>query len=664
MSARPMARRLPRPLLPVAALLAALFLSGCSVLQQFEDRVAVHAVKPSEYIVRKRGDILTNGQPGQATLETIKVAALDGACPGSDKPSLDCIGALARTTAIGDERRLSALSELWVQQALSLDPGTQDGATERRLDAWLEAARHAYAYLFFTERKPGQRAFEDRQTQVRDYYNLAVQEAATILFARQGSRAQAGRDAAVIRAGTWEIRPDLSQVRITHGLRQPEELIPASALAFTGFRSQYRRDGFGAELVAVTDAGADAALRNPDAQPGSPRRSAAARSPSWSDMPYRPFTALIHFEGRTLAEVLSTHKLTVSIYDPYEHDRLALHGEQVLLAGHFTAAYGLWMARSGFARESIQALLGRKVSIDRPHLYLMHPYDPGRRVIIMVHGLASSPEAWVNMANEITGDETLRRHFQIWQVYYPTNLPVALSHFQIRRAVQDALHHFDPGSKAAASRDIVLIGHSMGGLIARLMVSSAKDSPLSRLIEESELDGRRKQRLQARLGPLIDFAPMPEVSRAIFLAAPHRGTAIARKRLSVLLADLIRLPLSVLKGLGDVLDGDAGPGAQETLRLPNSLDNLRDDDRFVRAAAELPIPAQVPYHSIIARASPDGMLADTDDGLVPYRSAHLPGAVSEKVIVSEHSVQETAAAILELRRILHADLAERAKRDK
>src|SRR5690606_39478315 len=90
--------------------------------------------------------------------------------------------------------------------------------------------------------------------------------------------------------------------------------------------------------------------------------------------------------------------------------------------------------------------------------------------------------------------------------------------------------------------------------------------------------------------------------------------------------------------------------------IPNSIDNLSETDPFVRAAADLPISPRVRYHSIIAQLKPELPLSESDDGLVPYRSAHLPGAASEKVIVSGHSVQETAAAILEIRRILHEDL--------
>lgn len=643
----------------LSALVAISLLSGCSVLQQFEDRVSVNVIRPAEYIARKRGDILTGGKPSQATLETIKVAALEEACPRLDTPSLDCIGALGRVTTVSNERRLSALSELWVEQAVLLRSEKRDGSDERQLDAWLEAARHAYAYLFFTERNPGERAFEDRQTQVRDYYNLAVQEVSSILFASQRTSVRTDDSNSAIQLRTWRIRPDLSHIRISPGQEQLKELIPASALAFTGLRSEYRRDGFGAELVAVM--GSESSEKAPrtaeQVQADGHRR--VQREASWSAMPYRVLTALAHFQGRTVAEILSTHEVTIAVYDPYENKEVAIHDEQVPLAGNFTAGYGLWLARSGFARQSVRTLLGRERSIERPHLYLMQPYDPGRRVIVLVHGLASSPEAWVNVANEIMGDERLQQHYQIWQVYYPTNFPIAVSHFQIRNAVQDVLQNFDPDRTASASRDMVVIGHSMGGLIARLMVSSSKGTALSRLIEESDLNGRRKQRLQTSLGPLIDFTPMPEVRRAIFLAAPHRGTPFARTRLSMLLAKFVRLPLTVLQGLVDVVPGgDAAAGNGASVRLPNSIDNLRDDDNFVRAAADIPISQNVRYHSVIARVSADGALEDADDGLVPYRSAHLPKAISEKVIVSGHSVQESASAVLEVRRILHRDLSE------
>lgn len=111
--------------------------------------------------------------------------------------------------------------------------------------------------------------------------------------------------------------------------------------------------------------------------------------------------------------------------------------------------------------------------------------------------------------------------------------------------------------------------------------------------------------------------------------------------------------LDTLTDLNRNLAAIAGdqPGAA-SLRVPNSIENLSDQSLFLRLADTMPIAAGVQYHSIIANHTPGRALEDSNDGVVPFRSAHLPGATSEKVIESWHSVQETPEAILELRRIL------------
>ena len=98
---------------------------------------------------------MTMGKLSAGTRETIRVAGLtDGACR---RPSQACIHALSEIDAVTDDARLLALAELWLQQATNARGNRSNNV---RLNAWLEAARHAYAYLFFTDRTPGQRAFE------------------------------------------------------------------------------------------------------------------------------------------------------------------------------------------------------------------------------------------------------------------------------------------------------------------------------------------------------------------------------------------------------------------------------------------------------------------------------------------------------------------------
>ena len=639
-------------------------LNGCAVLREFRPAVEVAAMTPGEYIALKRGDVLTGGGFSAATVETIRVAGLDDGDSACAKPeAAECIPALADVQGLSNEQRLSALSELWLQQAQTLPDAAQRAAPDAgspRLNAWLEVARHAYAYLFFSERTPDARAFEDRQTQVRDYYNLAVQEAASLLFASYRDRAT--EVDAVFRDGPWTLRIDLPDPDGPSGRRQatmPQELLPASSLSFAGLRSTFRRDGFGAELVAVMVDDPVAAAPEPRPDAGDAPR----RPPGWSEMPSPGMTVLFRFDGDGLDAVLAAREVLVSAHDPYDEDDIVLYGQRLPLAANFTAGYGLWLARSGFNRQSLRTLFGRGNGIDRPHLYMMQPYDPQRRIILMLHGLASSPEAWVNVANEIQGDDDLRRHYQIWQVYYPTNAPIVLNHAAIRRLLARTRQHFDPRGEAPAFEDMVLVGHSMGGVIGRLMVSSADDQLWAWAEAEHADELERLRALRPRMERVLRFEPVPGIGRAVFIASPHRGTDVAGGRLGRWISRMVRLPLTLLEGFGDALLGEVDVEsaiARGGGTMPNSIDNLDARDPFVRAAADLPISPRLRYHSIVARLDPDGPLERSGDGLVPYPSAHLPGALSEVVITSGHSVQETPAAILELRRILHLDLREHA----
>lgn len=662
-----MTRFLPRRwqrLLPV--LFAAFLLlgsSGCAM-------VTVKQVKSSDSLVNKRADVLNTGKLSPAARETLSAAGLDES--QCEKDFLVCRSTLLMTDDLNVEQRLSALSELWVKAALAMtpkktaagDPPMSDAA----LDAWLEAARYAYAYLFYSGRSPSDRAFEDRQTQVRDYYNYAAEKAAVVLFVRARAAALAGEDyTKPLTVGSWSLASNYQQLNLKS---IPAQLVPAGTVSFVGLRSTYRRDGFGAELVMVMD---PPKLVAPVIAPEGPKAEAPQEDeddarrgrrhrhddsvPEFSEMSSINVTALLRFEGSNLDDVMRTRRVELDAYSPEATERITLHGEQVPLAGNFTAAYGLWLAQSGFARQSLRTLFGMSEGIGEPHIYLMQPWDPNRRIIFMLHGLASSPEAWVNVANELMRDDEIRQDFQVWQFYYPTNMPIAMSHDAMRHTLSEVLKHFDPSGKAQASHDMVLVGHSMGGVIARLMISSSGDHLVDTLLETAQMTPAQRELLRTKGAPVLTFLPEPEVSRVVFIATPHRGTDVAGTRLGRWIGRLVRLPLTVLEDVATIAnDGQIDRNDGKHGYQMNSIQNLDKDDPFVRAVADLPMSPKVHYHSIIARAKADGPLEKTDDGLVPYWSSHLPHADSEKVIVSGHSVQEATPAIVELRRILHEDM--------
>jgi pimeloyl-ACP methyl ester carboxylesterase len=613
----------------VVAIAALALMAGC-------DMVGVHQVTPKEYATQRRSDVLSTRKLSDGTLQTLNVVALNrDDCAAN---FTRCTNTILLSDGLDDERRFSALAELWLSFAIQLDradngPQVSDPA----LDAYLQSARYAYAYLFYTSRNPGERAFETRQSQVLDFYNYATQQAVGSFFkllpelgTDWNSRAIAG----------WNLLKPSTDVYLGSGDYIPKELIPAEGLRFSGLRNVYRRDGFGSEFVAI----------------GSPPPET---NQPWREPNFVPLTAILEFPGDTLSSVLNTHDVRLFAKNPYLDSSITLDNQTIPLAANFTAPYGVWLARSGFAQQSIRSLLGRG-GITKPEVLLMQPYDPHRLTVIMLHGLASSPEAWINVVNEVMGDEQLRRTYQVWEVYYPTNQPVPVNRLQISKAIEETIHHFDPTGHAVASRHIVLIGHSMGGVIARLLVSSSDDKLWGVVPQRNNLTPEEKQKVRQVLAPYLQFEPMPQVTRAVFLASPHRGTPVAQWKLARWIGNLVRLPITLLeegKNLTDAMQDKATSGGTPR-RVPNSIDNLSDADPFIKASSKLPISPTVHYHTIVGVYKSKGPLSDSDDGVVPYASAHLDGADSELAVPSWHNVQDTPQAIIELRRILRLHAAE------
>ncbi|MGE4503564.1 MAG: esterase/lipase family protein [Thiomicrospira sp.] len=617
--------------------LSLLLLSGCA-------SVTVSSLDSREYISLKRGDILTSGKLSAMTANTLQgVGETPAHCRYDNQP---CIEALTQAGLSNGEQSLAALAELWLQRALMLEadaelaPTTQDA----QMRAYLESARYAFVYLFATPRQPAQRTFEDRQIQVRDYYNYATQQVTTRLFNHYRAEARVSEAGEFFfNIDDWVISGRLNEVRLAAGRRIPDDVQAASSLTFSGLRNQYKQQGLGAGLVAITRA--------------LPPTSADPRP--WSETPFSPLTSLLVFDGADRASLLQTRQAFIHGFDPYQATQVELMGERIPLEADFTSPYGLWLARSNFASQPFLTLLGWDDGLQEPHIFLMQPYDPNRKIIVMLHGLASSPQAWVNVANDLLGDDVLRAHYQIWQVYYPTNVPLMFNRLAIQQALEDALQYFDPQGIYPASQDMVLIGHSMGGVLSRLLVSTSPPSQWQRLVAHYHLSGERLVRAEQHFEDLVVFEPTPQVSRAIFISAPHRGTPIAAGQFARWLAGLVKLPgvlISRTTELMSLLANPDGEVAMPIKRSLNSIDNLSEDNPFLRMTVALPISPRVTYHTIMGVDNSSGYLEETGDGVVPYSSAHLSGAASEKLIAGGHSIQEAPQAIGEIRRILLAHL--------
>ncbi len=134
---------------------------------------------------------------------------------------------------------------------------------------------------------------------------------------------------------------------------------------------------------------------------------------------------------KTIQELLSGQEFVIRVYDPYRTDNINVAGKQYPLAANFSAPYGLWLAENNLGVAAYLSLIDRDQHLTMPHLYMLEPYNPNKKIIVLVHGLASSPEAWIALTNDVMGDTVLRDNYQVWQVFYSTNMPILESRFQI-----------------------------------------------------------------------------------------------------------------------------------------------------------------------------------------------------------------------------------------
>ena len=292
-------------------------------------------------------------------------------------------------------------------------------------------------------------------------------------------------------------------------------------------------------------------------------------------------------------------------------------------------------------------------------LITLHPYTPGRVPVVLVHGTASSPARWAEIVNEIQNDPVLADRVQIWLFNYNTSSPILYSASLLRQALESALRDFDPAGWDPAMRHMVIIGHSQGGLLARLMVTSSGTRFWDAAANIPFADLRATPEQRALLQRVAFFEPLPFVDRVVFLATPHRGSFRVTGPVLNLVRRLITLPVRLVQPIEELAKLNPGAVVASMVKaLPTAMDNMSPTHQFVRTLSQTSIAPGVTTHSIIAvqgEGGPEGL----SDGIVRYESAHLDGVASEKVVRSGHSLQAQPETVLEVRRILREHIGAR-----
>jgi pimeloyl-ACP methyl ester carboxylesterase len=286
-------------------------------------------------------------------------------------------------------------------------------------------------------------------------------------------------------------------------------------------------------------------------------------------------------------------------------------------------------------------------------LSLLKPYERGRIPVVLIHGLWSSPWSWARMVEVLESDVALRDRYQFWTFGYSTGDPLPYSAVLLRHGLDEVRRKFDPDHTDPAFDRMVIVGHSMGGLLTKMMVQDSgtrmwrllSDRPAEQLAgEQDDCDLFRRA---------LIFKRRPEVRRVIFIATPHRGSRIAQGGLERLGSRLVRLhdPLRASYARLIARNGADYFTARFRQGLPTSIDELEWQSPFLTGLEELGLARDIKAHSVIADHR-DPPRPGGSDGLVPYESAHLENVTTESLISSGHLCQEHPAVIREVGRIL------------
>ncbi len=601
-------------------------LLGCVAIAGCTTPIGVQRVDPQVAYQERTRDVLSSGDLSESSRIVLTRWDLNKQFATDPEAALAALQAkVADGTAGSDE--VFALAEMSFQHAERTGKPAY----------YLAAAVYAYAFLFPDGVDAPPNPYDPRLRIACDLYNRAL----TSAF-ESADQSQVKFHGGEFALPFGKLRVAFDPANLVWAGRKLADFVPIGDFEVYGLRNTYRQAGIGAPLAASA-----VALNPEQGFQVAPRMKV-------------PVTALLRIADARRQLAAGTVDATLEVYTPSEAESVRLDGQDVPLEIDRTAvlAYGL-ADPDIWARELRGFLVGDLLDKEPTRLVALGPYRPGRFPVVFIHGTASSAGRWADMVNELLSDPRIRRHFQFWFFSYDTGNPIPYSALLLREALRDAVAKVDPAGKDKTLRRMVVIGHSQGGLLAKMLVVDGGtrfwDAFSRKPLDELDLPADTKDLVRRA----VFFEHSPFVSRVIFLSTPQRGSYVAGFSPVQLIGRLIRLPLSVARAMGDVFTNNADAlrfDPNET-RVGSSVYGMTPGSPFIKALAALPIAPGIAVHSIIA-VKGNGPVESGEDGVVAYSSAHLPEAESELVVRSGHSNQSNPQAIAEVRRILLLHLKE------
>lgn len=530
--------------------------------------------------------------------------------------------------ALKDDRRdiLYTLAEMSYLQGSELADSYRSTNKELAADYFLLSALYVYYFAFDKDRPPVSPQSGSARNAL-DMYNYGLWQG----FSTEKTDALVLKSAVrKLPFGNLSISLDASQ--LPWKIETFEKFLPADKYVPRGVSVRNRSSGAGLPLIGI-----------------------AIKSDKDSTAPVLPLTAFLRIQGGLAGLDAGTATATLELYSALDSNTITVENRVLPLGTDTTTPLAYKMEGSDFFDLNLSAFLGREPNKIPDGLYIRDGYQRGKIPVVLVHGTASSPVWWVEMLNTLTADAQIREKYQFWYFVYTSNKGIVISAAELRDALRAKVNLVDPEGKDDALQQMVVIGHSQGGLLTKLTAVDSGDK-LLRAMTGKDIDALKlKKESKAKIQRLFYVEPLPFVKTVIFMSTPHRGSFQSKRWVRALLRRLVTLPANIVQSSQEyfeyISDDVKRVMGIDKKTILTSADGMSPDSPMLKTLAEIPLAPRVDGHSIIAVLG-DGDPTQGDDGVVKYSSAHLEGMQSEFIVNSDHSSQLNPLAIDEVRRIL------------
>ncbi len=626
------ARNFQRSRLMLVALLM-IGLVGCAST----DYITMREVPHNRLAGRLKLFSLAGPRPTPRTERLLRRFALD-----EEKPTVVLAGLSRQIEEDPQPEKLYSFAELAYiegQRAIAR------GQSVEALEHFGKAVSHAYWYLFDPKFDHFRNPYDPQFREACDVYNGALESALRIVKEQGDLRPDR----------TYTIKTDDRNFSITINVMGNwhaddfDRLEFASDFEIVGLANRHQSFGLGVPLVAV-------------------RKSHEGESPAESYYPPGlsfAATAFLRVATPPPGQHADVNPSTechcvLELHDPLMGKDIFVADRRVPLETDLTTPLAYFLDNPDFEQRkdvATMALLNPDRAQSLKGLFMVEPYDPRKIPVVMVHGLWSSPLTWMEMFNDLRAFPEIRDQYQFWFYLYPTGQPFWISAAEMREDLEEVHDTLDPERQRPTLDQMVLVGHSMGGLVSKLQTLESGDDFWQLLSDQPFENLQADQELRSRLQQVAFFEPNPSIRRVITIATPHRGSEFANDYTRWLARKLIWLPSRLVRGSKQLHRDNPGMFREsDLLTISTSIDSLAPESPVLPTMLRVPRSPRTTYHNIVGLIPKEGIvgrIAAGSDGIVEFESAHLDDVASEISVPADHvKVHQHSRSILEVRRIL------------